>query len=212
MMRKSIHSVAVCLVSLILLNGCGQKEETLPVLGRSQVVEKEVNGKTVKDTLPHRIPAFSFTDQKGREVTHKTFDENIYVADFFFTSCPTICPTMTEQMHRVYEKYEDEEKVRFLSHTVDPKRDTPATLKAYADKLDIDHDKWRFVTGNMDSIYRVGKKGYMASARKDSTAPGGFLHSGQFFLIDEKRQIRGIYNGTKKKSVDKLIEDMDKLL
>jgi protein SCO1/2 len=204
---------------LVLIQGCAQngkdsndKGKSLPVIGKKRVVEKQVNGKTVKDTVQHRIPSFRFIDQDSTVVTEDTFDGSIYVADFFFTSCPTICPTMTENMHKVYKAFKDNDQIMFLSHTVDPKRDTPATLKNYANKLEVSSDKWKFVTGPMDSIYKVGKKGYLASMQEDDSAPGGFLHSGQFFLVDKQKRIRGIYRGTKDKSVEKLKQDIRTLL
>ncbi len=202
--------IAFIFCALTMVTACNEKK--LPYLGPDQVVTKKVNGEKVTDTVPHKIPEFRFIDQKGEKISEKTFEGKVYVADFFFTNCPTICPDMTEQMHRVYKKYQNNENVMFLSHTVDPKRDTPQTLKNYADKLGVSSDKWKFATGDKDSIYHVGREGYMASARKDSTAPGGFLHSGQFFLIDQKRRIRGIYNGTKPKSVDQLMKDIAILL
>ncbi len=207
------------LLILLLLQGCSQngkkandKDNSLPVIGKKRVVEKQVGGETIKDTVQHRIPSFRFIDQDSTVVTEETFDGSIYVADFFFTSCPTICPTMTENMHKIYKAFEDNDKVKFLSHTVDPKRDTPATLKNYAHKLEVSSDKWKFVTGSMDSIYQVGKEGYLASMQEDESAPGGFLHSGQFFLVDDQRRIRGIYRGTKDKSVKKLKQDIRTLL
>lgn len=206
-------------IILTCVEGCSKNgedkndnQQALPVIGKKRVVTKQVNGKTVKDTVQHRIPSFRFIDQDSTVVTEDTFDGSIYVADFFFTSCPTICPKMTENMHKVYKAFKDNEKVMFLSHTVDPKRDTPAALKNYAQKLGVSSDKWKFVTGPMDSIYKVGKQGYLAAMQKDKSAPGGFLHSGQFFLVDEKKRIRGIYRGTKDKSVKKLKQDIRTLL
>jgi protein SCO1/2 len=208
---------AALLSSLLILGSCSSKqnsseEQELPVIGKKRVVTKQVDGKTIKDTVQHRVPPFQFVDQDSSVVTNKTFDDAIYVADFFFTSCPTICPEMTEHMHKVYKAFKNNERVKFLSHSVDPKRDTPAALRNYANKLGVRSSKWKFVTGPMDSIYKVGKKGYMASMQEDEEAPGGFLHSGQFFLVDEQRRIRGIYRGTKEKSVDKLIKDIRTLL
>lgn len=210
-MDKLLKSQLVLILGMLsMFTACNEKH--LPYLGPERVVTKEVDGEKVKDTVPHQIPKFQFIDQEGQKVTEKTFEGKVYVADFFFTNCPTICPDMTEQMNRVYKKYEDNPDLMLLSHTVDPKRDTPKTLKNYADKLGVSSSKWKFVTGDKEDIYNVGRKGYMASARKDSTAPGGFLHSGQFFLIDQKRRIRGIYNGTKPESVDQLMKDIDILL
>ncbi len=215
-MRWKDTTPALLLIFLILGACSSQQDNTneqkLPVIGKRRVVTKQVNNKTVKDTVQHRVPPFQFVDQDSSIVTNESFDDAIYVADFFFTSCPTICPEMTEHMHEIYKEFRDDERVKFLSHSVDPKRDTPAALRNYADKLGVKSSKWKFVTGPMDSIYAVGKKGYMASMQEDEEAPGGFLHSGQFFLVDEQGRIRGIYRGTKEKSVNKLIADIRTLL
>lgn len=189
-------------------SGNQKKDTELPILGNKNVVEKEENGELVKDTIFHQIPDFQLVDQDSNKVTNKAFEDDIYVADFFFTSCPTICPDMKEQMHRVYQEFEEDDDVRFLSHTVDPEHDTPAVLKNYAEKIGVNTDQWKFVTGDMDSIYDLAKTGYMASARQDSAAPGGVLHSGQFFLVDDRRRIRGVYDGTDSTSVNKLISDI----
>lgn len=189
--------------------GCtgSSKDKELPYLGRDQVVE--TNGQ--KDTIPHRIEDFRFIDQDSNTVTSATFDDKIYVADFFFTSCPTICPTMKKQMKRVYDKYEDNPNVALLSHSIDPKHDSVPVLKEYAEDMQVSSDTWHFVTGKKDSIYGIAES-YMVSAQEDESAPGGFVHSGAFILVDEDRHIRGVYDGTSKKDVTDLMKDMDKLL
>lgn len=217
---KGIQTGITTIIAMVMLASCSQQksddkdkqQNALPIIGKKRIVTKQVDGESVKDTVQHRVPEFQFIDQDSAVVTHNTFDGSIYVADFFFTSCPTICPEMTENMHKVYKSFADNERVKFLSHSVDPERDTPAALKNYAQKLGVKSSKWKFVTGRMDSIYKIGKQGYMASMEEDEDAPGGFLHSGQFFLVDDQRRIRGIYRGTKEKSVKKLIEDIQILL
>ena len=184
----------------------------LPILGNKKFVDKEVNGEVVKDTIYHTIRDFAFVDQDSSLVTNETFSDQIYVADFFFTSCPTICPLMKQQMLRVYEAYENESEVAILSHTIDPKHDTVAVLKDFAEKLGVKTEKWHFVTGNKDSIYDIGETSYLVVANEDENAPGGYIHSGAFLLVDKQRRIRGVYDGTIPEQVDILINDIGRLI
>ena len=205
----------VMVIVPVFLSGCNssaEQKEKLPILGRREVVEKDVNGKTVEDTVYHTIADFKFVDQDSSVITPETFKNKVYVADFFFTSCPTICPVMQTQMVRVYEKFKDNNQILFLSHTIDPDYDTVALLKDYADRLGAESDKWHFVTGNKEDIYDIGQGSYMVTAMEDGNEPGGFLHSGAFILVDKKRRVRGVYDGTKEEEVNKLIHDIPLLL
>ncbi|MFY0688752.1 MAG: SCO family protein [Cyclobacteriaceae bacterium] len=184
----------------------------LPIMGYPRYVEKEVNGEIVTDTVPHTIKDFRFINQDSAIVTNSTFDNKIYVADFFFTSCPTICPIMKKEMLRVYEAYKDEPEFGILSHSIDPEYDTVALLADFAEKLGVNSNTWHFVTGNKDSIYDIGESSYMVVADEDPTAPGGFIHSGAFLLVDKERRIRGAYDGTVPEQVDLLIADIRRLL
>ncbi len=190
----------------------GEKSKKLPVLGHKKIENIEVDGEIKADTTYHTVPDFEFVDQDGSIITEGTFADKIYVSDFFFTTCPTICPTMKAQMLRVYEKYIDNDEVGFLSHTIDPKHDSVAVLHDFAEKLGIESSKWHFVTGDKDEIYEQGMKGYMVTAGEDDSAPGGFIHSGAFILVDKDRRIRGIYDGTVEADVNQLMDDMQLLL
>ena len=204
--------VAIFLVALVVFSQCEQTESRLPILGRKEIKNVEFDGQIKADTIYHTIPAFSFVNQNGEVVTEETFRDKIYIADFFFTTCPTICPIMKTQMLRVYEKYEDNPDVMILSHTIDPKHDSVAVLYEFADRLGVSSEKWHFVTGDQDSIYDIGQNSYMVTARQDPDEPGGYLHSGAFLIVDKQRRIRGIYDGTKEDKVDQLLKDIDKLL
>jgi len=201
------------------LTACGpsavkEKEKApvrLPLLGEPAIVSVEVNGQYVPDTVYPKIPGFTFTDQEGDTITAKTFDNKVYVADFFFTTCPTICPVMKSQLLRVYEAFAKDDRVLILSHSIDPEHDSVAVLKDYAERLQVSADKWHFVTGEKDSIYSIAEH-YMVSADEDPTAPGGYIHSGAFVLIDAQKHIRGYYDGTKPEDVDQLIRDIPVLL
>lgn len=152
---------------LVLFIACQEKEKRLPILGPKEVQASSSKG--VSDTVYHTIPDFTFTNQHNQQLTPETFKGKIYVADFFFTSCPSICPIMKSQMLRVYEKYQVNDKVKFLSHSIDPTHDTVAVLKDYAERLDVSSDQWHFVTGNKESIYDIAQNNYMVSTMEDQS-------------------------------------------
>ena len=160
----------------ILIISCAPKEDRLPIFGQREVVGT--------DTVYHTIAPFSFIDQDSVEITKATFKDKIYVADFFFTSCRTICPIMKSQMMRVYEVTKDMPDVLLLSHTIDPEYDTVALLRDFAERLEVESKKWHFVTGVKDSIYKIAQTSYFATAMEDKSEPDGFIHSGAFLLID----------------------------
>src|SRR5688572_9903442 len=187
-----------------LLSACIQKKEVpLPIFG-----EREVEG---TDTVYHTIDKFSFVDQDSNIVTQDTFKDKIYVADFFFTTCRTICPRMTAQMDRVYDSVENDPEVLLLSHTIDPEYDTVALLHDFATRLGVKSNKWHFVTGNKEDIYKIAQTSYFATALEDKSEPDGFIHSGAFLLIDKQKRIRGKYDGTKEEEVNKLLRDIKRL-
>ena len=188
----------------LLLSSCiEQKEERLPIFG-----EKEITG---SDTLYHTIGNFRLINQDSTIVTNETVRGKIYVADFFFTSCRTICPIMKTQMRRVYEAVGDDPDVLIVSHTIDPEYDTVGLLKDYAERLDVESDRWHFLTGSKDSIYYLAQTSYFVTAMEDEGEADGFIHSGAFLLIDKQGRIRGKYDGTKEEDVDQLIRDIRRL-
>ncbi|WP_276496612.1 SCO family protein [Pontibacter litorisediminis] len=210
---KSGLAVAALTLASTAFYGCDSstKENALPIYGEREPVERTVNGETVVDTIYHQIPDFTFVDQDSQRVTQETVAGKIYVTDFFFTSCPTICPKMKTQMLRVYEAYKENPNIVLLSHSIDPAHDTVAVLKDYADRLGIESEKWHLLTGDKDSIYDIAMQ-YLVPAQEDEGAEGGFTHGGHFILVDGQRHVRGIYDGTKEESVDKLIQDIPLLL
>lgn len=196
----------------MLMTSCAEEQpKELPILGPYKVTDNVVDGVLVTDTAFTSVRPFSFVDQSGNEVSHSTIEGKLFVTDFFFTSCPTICPKMKQQMLRVYDAFEGETDLVLLSHSIDPIRDSVGRLKDYADKLGIQSERWHMVTGNRDSIYSMAKH-YMIAAQVDELAPGGYAHSGAFLLVDRNKQIRGIYDGTNQQEVDGLIEDIQFLL
>ena len=196
-----------------LLQACTNKSDNkLPILGNREPVERIVDGKTIVDTVYHTIPPFSYLNQDSILVTDKDFDNKIYIADFFFTSCNTICPLMHRNMLEVYKKYKENRNVKFLSHSIDIKYDLPSRLKSYASKLGIESDKWVFVHGSRDSIFNIAAKNYLVAAYEDNADPQGLVHQGWFVLVDTKKQLRGAYDGTSEEQVKQMMLDMEKLL
>jgi protein SCO1/2 len=181
-------------------------------LGNRVAEEKMIDGTLVVDTIYQTVPEFSLLNQDSVVVNNETVKGKIYVADFFFTSCPTICPVMKKEMIRVYEKFKGNNQVLMLSHTIDPDYDTIQLLRDYANRLGSDGKQWMFLWGERKPLYELAEKGYYASAVVDSTEPGGFIHSGGFILVDKQQRVRGIYDGTSATDVDKLMVDMDVLL
>lgn len=202
----------LALLGLIFKSCSNNNSKTLPILGEREAVEKTVDGKVVIDTIYQTIQPFSYYNQDSVLVSDKDFDNKIYVTDFFFTSCNTICPIMHRNMLNVYNKYKANDKVKFLSHTIDIKYDLPSRLKKYATKLGVEGNQWEFVHGSKDSIFNVSAKNYLVAAYEDKADPQGLVHQGWFILVDTKKQIRGAYDGTKEDQVKKLMEDMDILL
>lgn len=208
----SMLKISYVLIGIILMIfACQNTSERLPIFGEREAIKKIVNGQEVIDTLYHSIPDFKFINQYGDTVTAADFKGKIYVTDFFFTTCPTICPVMKKQMLKVYEQIKGQADVAILSHTIDPQHDTPAVLKQYADDLGVTGKQWQFVTGDREKIYEIGEKKYLVVAGTDSTAPGGYIHSGAFILVDKEKRIRGTYNGTDEESTQRLLKDLKKL-
>lgn len=205
---KKLSKLLLCLGAGLTLWACNVEEASLPVLGPSST---GANGEIIQ----HQIPEFSFINQYGDTISQADFENSIYVADFFFTSCPTICPVMKSQMVRIYEHFEDNSQVKILSHSIDPYHDSVAVLRDYAEALGVQDTRWQFVTGDQDDIYEIGEKSYMVTAAEDTIAAeetGGFIHSGAFILVDKQRHIRGIYDGTVEEDVNQLIRDIELLL
>lgn len=199
-------------VSSLIFSAC-QDNRKLPILGpRAVETVKNPDGSSRIDTVYKSIPAFSFLNQDSVSITNDLFKDKIYIADFFFTSCTTICPTMHRNMKEIFEKYKDNPDVMYLSHTIDFKYDKPAVLKKYAQKLGVDDGRWQFVYGSKDSVYQIAEKDYLVAVIEDTTAKDGYIHQGWLVLIDKQQRIRGAYDGTDTKQVAQLMKDIPVLL
>ena len=184
----------------------------LPIFYPLEVQTTLVDGKERTDTIYHTIPAFSFINQKGDTVTEKNFENKVYVADFFFTTCPSICPKMMLNMGKVNAVTQKLNDFAILSHTVNPEHDSVEVLAEYAKLVNADPKRWMLVTGDKKHIYDLGVDGYKLAVDEDPRAPGGFLHSEMFVLVDKKKRIRGYYDGTDSAQVRSLMNDIKVLL
>ena len=200
-------ALSILLAISLFIASC-QEKKSLPFLGPKDT--HLVDGKV--DTIYHQIPPFRFLNQDSTWVSEKDMAGKVYIADFFFTSCPTICPKMKTQLLRIYERYAANDRIRILSHSIDPAFDTPSVLRQYAERLQVKAPRWNMLTGDKAAIYKLGEKSYMVTAQEDKNEAGGFVHSGAFILVDKNRHVRGIYDGTQETEVNHLIEDIEILL
>lgn len=193
--------VLITLLALSLL-AC-KDNSSLPILGETQMID----GKEV----PHTVNDFSFFNQEGEVVTQNDYKDQIQIADFFFATCPTICPTVMSNMLKMYDKHQDNEDIRLVSFTLDPKKDTIAALKQYADNLEVSAPKWNMLTGDKKELHTLTAN-YFNIVVEDDEAPGGINHSGKIILVDKQRRIRSFADGTDPNEVERFMEDIDKLL
>ena len=209
---KKIKSQLIILVVSLFVIACSDAKK-LPIYGEREVaITKDKDGNQKIDTIYQTIPNFSFLNQDSTVITQDAFKDKIYVADFFFTSCTTICPTMHRNLKTVYEDFKNNPDVMFISHTIDFKYDKPSVLKKYAEKLGVNTNKWEFVYGNKEEIYSIAEKNYLTVVEEDSTARDGYIHQGWLVLIDKQKRMRGAYDGTKTEQVEQLKKDMATLL
>ncbi|GAA4333683.1 SCO family protein [Mucilaginibacter gynuensis] len=208
-MKKLIGAATT---ALLLFNACTfntADTQKLPIYGEREPVTKTVNGKEVTDTIYHTIPAFKFINQYGDSITNKSLDGKIYVADFFFTSCPSICPVMHRNMLAVYNEFKNLNDFKIISYSIDPKYDSVKVLKKYADKLNVQGNTWWLLQGKKDETYKLSES-YLVT-RPEEDAKEQFIHDGFFILVDKQKRIRGSYSGVDEKEVQKLIADIKTL-
>ncbi|MCK8479081.1 SCO family protein [Psychroserpens algicola] len=185
-------------------------EKPLPIYQPNRVDASLVDSTIQYKKKYHKIADFKLINQNGDTITQKTYDNKIYVADFFFTTCQTICPIMTDQMYRIQQDILHDDEVLLLSHSVTPEIDSVAQLKRYAIEKGVNDKKWNLVTGDRKQIYDLARKSYLV-VKDDDSEDYGMVHTENFALIDKDKQIRGLYNGISPASVDSLLQDIKRL-
>lgn len=191
-------------------------EEVLPILNPVDLEPEMVDSLMTRKGFGHRIGDFSFQNQENKTITLNDLKGKVFVAEYFFTTCGTICPVMNKQMQRVHGMFKHEKDFRILSFTVDPKIDTVEQMKMYADGHGADPKSWFFLTGDKEKLYHLARTSFFvlkpAEAQNLGDAGSDFIHTNNFVLVDKLQRIRGYYDGTNPKSVDKLIHDIPILL
>ncbi len=185
-----------------------QPKKVLPIYQPSMVNYEMVDSTIQYQSKYHKIADFSLVNQNGETVTQKNYEDKIYVADFFFTTCQTICPIMTDHMVQIQKATQTDEDVMLLSYSVTPQIDDVAQLKRYAVEKGVNDKKWNLVTGDKKQIYELARKSYLAVKTDGNGDEYDMIHTENFMLIDKKRQIRGYYDGTKPDDIEKLLKDI----
>lgn len=203
---------AVAAVAIVIGWQFLKPSDILPIYHPSQLDPRLVADDVKKQIGEHRISDFNLIDQHGAHVDLSDVGERIIVADFFFTTCSTICPKMTTQMGRIQSTFPKSDPIMLLSHSVTPEMDSVPVLASYAELHAADYDRWRFLTGDRKQIYDLARRSYFAAMDEGDGGPDDFVHTENFVLVDPLRRIRGFYDGTKTTDVDRLIGDIKKLL
>ncbi len=170
------------------------------------------NALKINDTTYHFIPDFEFTDQNGKKVTKQSVKDKIYITEYFFTTCQSICPVMNNNLVKIYKEFKDKKELLILSHTVNPENDSVPVLKQYADAHGVNDGRWLFVTGEKKALYDIARKGYLLNAEEGDGGKEDFIHTQNFALIDKDSHIRGFYDGTDSMEMVKLSQDIKILL
>jgi protein SCO1/2 len=211
-----MKQVSLYLLILLVSVACSEKNENkhvLPFIGNFDIEYRTVDGKEVMDTVYPKMIEFEYLNQDSVLVKSTDMKGKIWIADFFFTSCPTICPTMTTQMKRLAVMTKDlEHEIQFMSFSINPTRDTPTELTKYIKHHGIEADNWQFFTGDEEKTHALGINHFQLFAGQDASADGGYAHSPAFTLVDKEGYVRGVYVGTETDQVNQLEKDLRKLL
>ena len=215
-LAKRSSSLTSVIFLFLLLFSCvveeSQMKRVLPIAGERDVQYRIVDGKEVADTIYHNVPSFEYINQDSILITSEELKGKIWITDFFFTSCPTICPPMTSQMKRLSEMTSDIDKqIQFISFSIDPDRDTPSKLIKYISDYEITAKNWQFLTGDEEATHLLAKE-FFNGAERNEDVDGGFGHTSYFALVDREGLVRGVYDGTIPEKVDELEKDLRKLL
>lgn len=213
--------VLLPIVSYLIVKSASDDAVVMPAhYFPDSIINKVVDGKTVSDTIWHRLDNITLVNQLGDTVSLDDINGSIIIANFIFTRCPSICPTLTKNMKELQDamKMKDSRRridssfVRFISFTVDPKRDAPEVLKHYADKYAVNHDTWWFLTGEKEKIYDYALTELKLGLQDGDGVDSNFIHTSKFVLIDRYRNVRGYYDGLDSTSMSKLAEDLTLLM
>ena len=203
-MIMAVFSVSMVFVIYSIIN----PEKRLPIYNPADVNPRLVD-KSVKHVRKnHKIADFSLINQNGENITQEDYKDKIYVADFFFTRCQSICPIMTSNMAKIQMKFKEDNSIMFLSHSVTPIMDSIPVLREYADMKGVIDSKWNVTTGDKKHIYELARKSYFAVVDEGDGGDQDFIHTENFVLVDKKRQIRGYYDGTNEEEMTELVEDI----
>ena len=210
-----IRLFLVLLVSWIVIASCTEQKKVrvLPIVGNYDVEYDTINGKEVTDTIYPKIPNFTYLNQDSMQITSSAMKGKVWIANFFFTSCPSICPKMTSQMKRLAILTKDLDKhIQFISFSINPTYDRPSKLREYRKHYGVTAKNWQFFTGDEEATHALGVDYFQVFANKDIESAGGYAHSPAFVLVDKEGYVRGVYIGTDTKQVDLLQKDVRKLL
>ena len=207
---------SIIMISVIYYMMRPNKVKDLPVINPVDVNKEMVDEELLRVGYGHTIGDFTFLNQEGKTVTDENVRGKVFVAEYFFTTCKTICPIMNSQMQRVHRTYKKNDDFRILSFSVDPEVDTVAQLKKYADRHSADGEKWFFLTGEKEKLYKLARTSFFVLKPSETENQGDvgsdFIHTNNFVLVDKQMRIRGYYDGTSSKEVDEMIEDIQLLL
>ena len=198
----------LCLIIILIIFNVLNVQKPLPIYQPTMVSEELVDSSILHQRKYHKIADFSLINQNGETVTQDTYKDKIYVADFFFTTCQTICPIMTDHMYQIQKEIAGDDEVMLLSHSVTPTIDSVPRLKQYAIEKGVIDRKWNLVTGDKKQIYELARKSYLAVKSDGNGDEYDMIHTENFMLIDKKKQIRGFYDGTNPEDIQRLLKDI----
>jgi protein SCO1/2 len=212
-MKNKILNFSSLFIILFTIVSCRNDKFTLPYFNTAEFTPEWIDAQNLSSTKMHVIDDFSFIDQSGHTITNEDFKGKIYIANFFFTTCPGICPQMTANMAKLQDIYKDDSRIKFLSHSVTPWIDTVEQLQRYAREYEVIPEKWHLVTGDKSEIYNIARQSYFAEMEIGTQLTADdFLHTENFILVDTNKHIRGIYNGTIISEIERIRDDISVLL
>lgn len=208
-MKRVIVVALVFIIGIFITYQMNKPKEKLRIFTPADINPILVDSTLKNKNIKHRIASFNLIDQNGNSFTEKELEGKIYVTDFFFTTCPTICPKMSDNLKNVYAAFKNDNDIMLVSHSVTPEIDTPEILAEYAKKYDADRSKWVFLTGAKTEIYELARKSYFVVTDEGTGDEHDFIHTENFVLIDKEKRIRGYYDGTDEKEIERLIKEIN---